>query len=368
MSHLDLTNLTTVINARGTFTPLGVSRTSPQVCADVTTALANYYLIDELQELASQTLSKYTGAEATSVTHCSAASITISVAATMAGSSPEKVAALPDTTGMRDHVIIPAAHCVNYGQPILQAIRLSGAKPVVVGSQDECSLTDLEKQISDNNTCCLLLVSSRLVTDDPVDISKAVEIAKKHNVPIIIDGAAQDFRIDKLLDTGADLVLASGQKYLASPTAGLVVGNRDLVAATRAQETGIGRGMKATKEAIIGVLSAIGERTSLNVGEWQEMQEAKISNFVERSNAIKGVSARSVPDPTFMPFSRAYLQIDESKARCDAPTLIKALKNGSPAIWVNDDKASQGQLGFELVQITDQEIDMILARLEELLI
>ena len=83
-------------------------------------------------------------------------------------------------------------------------------------------------------------------------MSKAVKLAKNLGVPTIIDGAAQDFRIEELLETGADVVLVSGQKYLASPTAGLVFGKREYVDAVRAQDKGIGRGMKATKEAIIG--------------------------------------------------------------------------------------------------------------------
>ena len=61
----------------------------------------------------------------------------------------------------------------------------------------------------------------------------------------------------------ADLVLVSAQKYLASPTAGLIIGRKRLVHACRAHEKGIGRAMKATKEAVIGVLAALEERQNL---------------------------------------------------------------------------------------------------------
>lgn len=85
----------------------------------------------------------------------------------------------------------------------------------------------------------------------------AVAAAHAQGLPAIIDAAAQDMRIDDLLKTGADLVLVSAHKYLASPTAGLVIGKKHMVDAVRAQGKGIGRAMKASKEAICDVLATI---------------------------------------------------------------------------------------------------------------
>ena len=359
-------NLSTVINARGTFTPLGVSRSSSIVCEAVVEALSNYFIIDELQDLASKSISKFANSEAATVTHCTASGITISIAATMTGMSQERIAALPHTKGMADCVIIPSSHCVNYGHSILQAIRISGATPVIAGKDECCSLDDIEQQIVKNNTCCLFLVSSKLVESGALDFTEAVKLAHKHGIPTIIDGAAQDFRIKELIQTEADLVLISAQKYLKAPTAGLVVGKKRLVDAVRAQENGIGRGMKATKEALIGVLAAIQERESLNLEEWKKLQQLKIDNFVESSNSINGIFASAEPDPTGLPFSRAYLKIDANITRFDARTIASKLASGKPAIWVIDQKSGIGELGFELVQTTKSELDIILKQLTEL--
>ena len=108
-------NLTRIINTRGTFTPLGVSRSSHKVSSAVAEALSSYFIIDELQDVASEVIASFANSEAGTVTHCTAAGITLSVAATMAGSIPEHIASLPDSTGMPDAVVIPAGHCVNYG-------------------------------------------------------------------------------------------------------------------------------------------------------------------------------------------------------------------------------------------------------------
>lgn len=190
-------NLTEVINARGTFTPLGVSRSSSAVCEAVTNALSSYFIIDELQNLASQSIAKFANSEAATVTHCTASGITASIAAAMTGASSERIAALPDTSGMLDTVIIPANHCVNYGHSILQAVRLSGATPVIVSKDGQCSLEDIEQNIVSNHTCCLLLVSSKLVGSDALDFTAAVKVAHNHSIPAIIDG--RSYRGGKML-------------------------------------------------------------------------------------------------------------------------------------------------------------------------
>lgn len=361
------TRLSEVINARGTFTPLGVSRSSPAVSAAVADALSRYVIIDEIQELASQRLARFSGAEAATVTHCTAASITLSIAAVMTGTSPKRIAALPDTTGMPDGVVLPAGHCVNYGQSILQAIRLSGATPILAGSSQTCDVSDIERQIESNDPCCLLLVSSKLVQTPPVDFSEAIKIARKHGVATIIDGAAQDFRIEELMQTGADLVLVSAQKYLMAPTAGLVFGKKRLIEGVRAQEKGIGRGMKASKEAIAGILASVEEREHLVLDTWREMQDVKVAHFVQRSGEMRGISSYSEADPTGLPFSRAYLIVDAAVTGLDASTLAIALKSGQPSIWANDTEVSDGKIGFELVQIANSEIEVILTRLFDIL-
>ena len=362
MNAHDRYSLTKVINARGTYTPLGVSRSSEQVGRAVAEALQHYFIIDELQDLASRTIADFAGSEAGVVTHCVAAGITMSIAATMTGTSPDKIAALPDTVGMRDRVVLPANHAVNYGHPIVQAIRLAGATPILAGTVDECPLADIERQLGHPDTCCLLLVSSRLTTGRPVDLRSAIATAHRRGVPAIIDGAAQDMRLKELLATDADLVLVSAQKYMASPTAGLVIGQRDLVTAVRAQERGIGRAMKATKEAIIGVLSALEERVDLDVAKWRETQAGKVSNFIGRANELPGITARSVADPAGMPFERAHLQVDHQQAGTSAASLVTGLKTGIPPIWVMEDKVADGEIVFELVQTDKDEIDSILAK------
>lgn len=340
-----------LINARGTFTPLGVSRSSPGVARAVARALSDFVVMDELQAEAGRCIAGWSGAEAGAVTHCAAASITLAVAAVMAGSDPGRIAALPDVHGLPHRVVLPAGHAVNYGQPIEQAIRLAGATPVP--AEDPVAALDHP------DTAALLLVSSRLTRGEAADLPALVTAAHARGLPAILDGAAQDWRVRDLLATGADLLLVSGQKYLAAPTAGLVMGRAGLVAAVRAQEKGIGRAMKASKEAIAGVLAAIEEREALDPAAWMTEQERKLARFLEGATSLPGMCAETEPDPTGLPFARARLRMEPARA----VALAQALRSGDPSIWSIDQGAASGDVVFELVPLQDDEIDAILARL-----
>jgi uncharacterized pyridoxal phosphate-dependent enzyme len=350
--------LTEVVNARGTFTPLGVSRSSAGVAAAVAEALPEFFVMDELAGRVSLALSAATGAEAGAVTHCTAASITLAVAAAMAGTDPRRIESLPDATDMHNRVVLPAGHVVSYGQSITQAVRLAGASVILAGSaESRCTTEDLDDALSVDDVTCLLLVSSRLVHGEPVDLAAAVKAAHRRGVPAIIDGAAQFPRTADLLATGADLVLVSGQKYLASPTAGLVVGTRRLIQAVRAQEHGIGRAMKATKEGIVGVLAALEEWQAMDRAKWEADQAAKVASFARRACLIPGVAAEELADPTGLPLSRVLLSVARG---IDSAQLAAELRTGSPSIHVLTEGS---QLVLELVPLEEDELRLVLERL-----
>lgn len=367
MSIHDRYRLTKVVNAAGTFTPLGVSRSSAGVAAATAEALQHFFVIDELQDRLSARAAQFVPSEAACVTHCVAAALTLSVAAAMSRGDPGKVAALPDTTAMPKQVVLPATHAVDYGHSIEQDVRLAGASVVLAGRDDSCTLREVEEALASEGIAALLLVSSRLVRGVPMDLSAAVALAHSAGVPAIIDGAAQDLRMEQLLATGADLVLVSAHKYLASPTAGLVLGKRQWVNAVRAQEKGIGRAMKPSKEALVGVLQALEEREALDRTGWQADQARKVAAFVNQVNSLPGLEAVAVPDPAGMPFSRVRVTLTRHRRALDAVTLARSLRNGDPPVWVMSHRAEAGELALELVALAEDEIATILRRLRECL-
>jgi uncharacterized pyridoxal phosphate-dependent enzyme len=354
---------TRIINARGAYTPLGVSRSSNRIAQATAGALQEFFLIDELQSKVNQVLCAATGAQAATVTHCTAAGITLSIAATMTGNSPELIQQLPDTNGMANRALIPFSHAINYGHPILTDIRLAGATPVTVGSAIACSNSDIESALLENHIACLVLVSSRFVHNRTIDFKAAIAAAHRASVPVIIDAAAQDMRMNELVELGADLIVISAHKYLASPTAGIILGTKALIDSCRAQDAGIGRAMKPSKEALVGVLAAIEERASLDIVEWAHEQRKKVLRVIKALKTVGVITATELPDPTESPFSRLRLQVSSPRRDCNAILLAAHLRLNNQPIWVMDHLAQDGTLILELVALNDAEVDAIIARI-----
>jgi seryl-tRNA(Sec) selenium transferase len=200
----------------------------------------------------------------------------------------------------------------------------------------------------------LLLVASRLTTFHSINASGAVVSARARGIPVILDGAAQDMRIPDLLATGADAVLVSAHKYLASPTAGLVLGTHSFVERFRAQEVGIGRGMKPSKEAILGVLAALEERQTLDPVAWRQKQDAKVEMAVAMLNACPGIHATAEPDPVGMPFQRVLVSFPQGAGV--ERQVVQALKSARPSIWVMEHLLDQSAIQLELVALTEAEV------------
>ena len=237
----------------------------------------------------------------------------------------------------------------------------------MAGASDHCSIADLEEHLRKPGIVCLLFVSSRLTKGTPIDLAASIKAAHKVRVPTIVDCAAQDMRLPELMQTKADLFLVSAQKYLAAPTAGIIIGNATLVAGIRANEAGIGRSMKASKEAILGVLAAIKERQKIDMVIWRAHQKEKLDHFIEQANLIAGIIAASIADPTGLPFARASLSIDPSITNHNATTLTQALKTGNPSIRVMEGDLPIGQIILELVPLKEQELRTILSSISKIL-
>src|SRR5580692_5403891 len=115
-----------IINCRGVFTYLTASVELPQVRKAVEEA--SHFFIDlfELQAAVGRKLAEMSGAEYGMITSGSAGSISYATAGCIAGTDPKRIYQLPDTTGMKNEVIMMGSRNVWDS-----AIRLTGAKLVV---------------------------------------------------------------------------------------------------------------------------------------------------------------------------------------------------------------------------------------------
>jgi L-seryl-tRNA(Ser) seleniumtransferase len=150
--------LTRIINASGTMTDLGAAAVVPDAVAAGAAILPHFVLMSELHARASTAIAEATGAEGGFVTACSAAGITLAIAAAITGCDLALIERLPSTEGLRNEVVLQAGHNINYGAPVEQAVRLSGARPILAGTATRVEMYQLESAITERTVAVLHVV------------------------------------------------------------------------------------------------------------------------------------------------------------------------------------------------------------------
>lgn len=329
--------------------------------------------LDELQAAASRVIQKHTGAEAGIVTSGASAGLTLATAAVIAGLDVASLNRLPDTSGMRNEVLMAAGHIGSYDR----AIRLAGARIVPVDTPNQLynpnynympEPWEYEAHISDR-TAAIGYISYRGEYDRP-SLEGIVAVAKKHGVPVILDAATAVPPLSSLrrfAELGVDLTVISGGKGLRGPKAsGLLFGRRDLVASAALQsmemgslgfegwdvpddlvpkgklrglpQQGLGRGMMPTKEAIIGLLVALDSYSPERVEELNSRER----QFLEVIAAeISGVSGIAIDWIQYNPEARAQLRIRiQPQLGKSVDDITRVLRSESPRILVRGDRTA----------------------------
>jgi L-seryl-tRNA(Ser) seleniumtransferase len=355
-----------VINASGTETVHGASRADPAVAAAVAAILPEWIEMVELQRAASVTIAAATGAEAGFVTGCSAAGIAITVAATMTGTNLAKVEALPDTTGMKDIVVLMKGHEVNYGASVSQMIRMTGARVREIGTATACSGFQLEAALDGPVACAMYILSHHTVQSGLLPLQRFSAIAREKGVPVMVDAAAE-YDWSGMLAAGATAIIVSAQKAPAGTTAGIIAGPRDFIRACMAQERGIGRPMKAGKESVAGAIAALDLWASTDHAARASAEAARLDRAAGLLSGLHGLRLEREADPAGNPFSRLMLHLDPAVAGVSAYRLGQALAEGKPKIVLRSLHADRGYLLLDVRRITDAELDHVIARIKAIL-
>lgn len=353
-----------VINAAGKLTALGGTALHPDVTAAMASAGAAHVDLDALRCRAGELIAKATGAEAASVTSGAAAGIAIGVAATIAGVDPLRVARLPDSDGLTNRVLIQAGHWVNFGAPVEQMVRLGGGRPHMAGNVNRVEEQTLAAMLSDGvGTAALLYVQSHhTVQERMVPLERCIELAHEHNVPVIVDAAAEE-DLRRYVAMGADLVTYSGGKALGGPTAGFITGRRDLIEACEAQQRGIARTMKVGKEQVAGLLVAL-ERYAARDEEGELARRRRVNGIVRAAvEGIDRVEASMRLDEAGRPIERVALRAREGAF--DVRELVDFLARGSPSVRTRNHHLDDGVILIDPREVTEEQASTIAQRLEE---
>ena len=277
----------TLINAKGTFTIITGSETLPEVKQAMDRASRSFVHMDELMDGVSQRLADLTGAEWGIVTAGCCAAITHFTAAAIAGGNPERMQKLPDLTGLKNEAILPAYSHNVYDH----AIRMLGVKLVLVHDK-----TELEAAF--NERTALVYILGGPGDDGPLGTRVVAEAARRRNVPVLVDAAAEILTIkpNVHLERGAHAVAYSGGKCIRGPqAAGLLLGEKKLLQGAwinSAPHHAFGRSVKVGKEEIMGMLAAVEMWVKRDhKAEWAQW-EGWLDHIAASVKRVDGVTTR----------------------------------------------------------------------------
>ena len=374
------------INAAGTLTRLGGSLMEPEVLQAMHEAAGASVDMAEMQAAASRVIAQCTGAQAGIVTSGAAAGLTLATAACLARWDIAHMAALPDTSGMPNRILMARTQRNSYDH----AIRAAGGQIIEIGHNDRgtgAGIRGLEpweiEASADANTVAMLFVATAHTV---ADLAEVVRTAHGLGLPVIVDAAAQlppKSNLRAFVDAGADLVVFSGGKAIGGPQAsGILAGRRDLIGSALVQmmdmdvspqtwspvdlidraamkgipHHGIGRGFKVGKEEIAGLLVALERFVARD-------ETALAVNLSQRLQAIAGALAGLAGVSTRLVASDAgsVIPMLELCIKGPAHAWSQRLQCGHPPVHLGERLAGDGILTIN-PQTLRAEDDAVLVR------
>ena len=358
-----------VINAWGVATELGGWGQSERVTRAMEEANRGTVEMQELLRKSGDFIADLLGVEAAFVTSGGAAAQALSVAACMAGMNPDRIAQLPDTTGMKNEVVIQKRNRYMFDR----CYTLTGASLTEAGDDDGTTEDDLDAAIGPNTAAVAYYIQPP-IDDAIVSLEDTVALARSRGVTALADACSQIYPLDyfRRCAQSADLV-TFGAKYMGAPhSAGFVCGKRELIDAVSAQSfvtyhydggRAVGRAMKIDRHEIIGVVTAIEDWFTMDHEERILEYEARFAVIDDALGDVDGVSTRRIEVPHYVPYMM-LVDVDEPVVGKTAEQVRVELDNGSPRIWVG---AEDGSLRVVVNCMSDEETAVVAERLREAL-
>ena len=248
-----------VINACGSATIYGGSLMAPEVLETMRLAAQQFCILDELHEKVGQKIASLLDVEAAYVTSSASCGLVLTTASCMAGADPDRIVQLPDTSGMKNEVVLQKVHRIAYDQ----ALRVAGATLVEIADRGIPPVEAMRAAINEN-TAAVFCLATAMGHPASVPFEQVVDMAHAAAVPVIVDAASECPPLSTLTHfsrAGADLVIFSGGKSIMGPqSTGLIIGRRDLIQACAANgnpNAAIGRPMKVSRDEIIAFVKAL---------------------------------------------------------------------------------------------------------------
>lgn len=396
MSVYEKLGVKTIIGGSGAKTRLSGSIMPAQVVQAMVEASRGLVDMEYLQAKASEVISKYTGAEAGIVTTGAAAGLFLATASCLTGLDIIKMERLPDTTGMKNEVVIARHH----RNPYDHMIRAAGVKLVEAGLHERglgvgsrtVEAWEYEAAITDRTVAIAYFARP----GNTPSLGEVVKVAKDHDLPLIVDAAAELPPVANLrnfIAQGASAVTFSGGKAIRGPqSTGILCGTREIVMGAVLQQLdmdcrfelwnpppslidksllkgiprhGIGRGFKAGKEEIVGLLTALELFANKDEEGERRQYEDRVRAVVEGLKGVEGVEATLVPSSAASPTPLARLRFTSSKDQGYMIRVDNYLKSKDPPVYLDDGRFDDMILQVNPFNLTDGDVPTIVGRVKQ---
>jgi len=354
-----------VINAAGTFTALGGSVMPPEVVAAWVEASKHYVDLGALQDKVGAKIATLLGVEAALVTTGAAGALLLGTAAAVTRGDPKIVARLPDTSGMKNEVILQKTHHSCYDNQLTDV----GVKLVDVETPADVARAVTEK------TAMMFFMN---MSEDAGQIKRKewVDLARKHNVRTLIDAAADVppvGRISEYARIGFDMIALSGGKAMRGPNdTGLLLGQRALIEAAKRNTNPhcgtIGRMMKVGKEDMVALMVAVERFVKLDHAAEAKKLEQRLEVIESAVKDIPTIECERIVPAIANHVPHLQIAWDEKRVKISREQVTRSLADGDPSIRIGR-VAGTGDKGILISALTlqDGEEKIVASQLKEIL-
>jgi len=342
-----------IINGAGVYTMFTGSLMRPEVLTAIQAMSTRFVRLTELHDAVGKRIAALLGCEAAMVPSGAAAGLTLGTAACITGTNSELIRRIPDTTGMKNEVIVQKSHRFPYDH----MVRNCGIRLIEVETRAQ-----LEQAISPRTAALLFL--NKAEPQGRVKMEEFIALGKRHGVPTFNDAAADVPPLENLtrpIKLGFDLITVSGGKGIRGPqSAGLLLGRKDLIEAARLNtlpySDTMGRSCKVNKEELVGMLVALESFLKEDQAALYREWERRVAVIAKLVSEVPGVRAEPfVPE---IANQVPHLRVDWDPARIalTGKTLMQRLRDGEPSIELVPEPRSGVEIASWMLQPGEAEI------------
>ncbi len=350
-----------VVNASFALTRLGGSALSKDLLEAMEEANKSYVYMWDLIKKGGETIADACGAEAGWITSGAFNALVLAAASAMAGKDPERMRRLPDTTGMKNEIIIQRANRLLLYD---RSMEVPGAKFVQVGDESWGCTAELMENAINDKTAAIHHVIAGSLRPSVLSVEETVKVAHRHGVPVILDVSGMTYPLDgltKYVKMGVD-VACYGGKYVGGPNStGFCIGKKGLIEAIALHsfigaEAGpleqggyyrsIGRGYKLDRQEVVALIVAFKKWLKMD-HEKERIEPAwEKAHYIE--NGIKDLPGLKDVELSYLPpngkgvayHTMGLNLIFNKKTMQEVRDIIMSLREDDPEIWVRGGRSN----------------------------